>query len=165
MEDGFHRNALYENRNLRVVTEEVCTPARSKPRSWTIVQRKPAVVIAPMTRDGKIVLIRQERIPIRAAIWEMPAGQIDDVAGVADRTKPPSKRSLCANCARRLVINSRKTERLSHSGIIFLLPVSRMNAVIFFWCAQWKQLQMATRTKNRNRFWIAEVSVRLNCHE
>ena len=30
-----------------------------------------------MTRDGKIVLIRQERVPIRAAIWEMPAGQID----------------------------------------------------------------------------------------
>jgi ADP-ribose pyrophosphatase len=75
----------YANRNLRVVTEEVCTPARSKPRSWTIVYRKPAVVIAPMTRDGKLVLIRQERIPIRTAIWEMPAGQIDDVvAGVAD---------------------------------------------------------------------------------
>jgi len=35
-----------------------------------------------MTRDGKIVLIHQERIPIRAAIWEMPSGQIDNsVAG------------------------------------------------------------------------------------
>src|SRR5256885_2370566 len=30
-----------------------------------------------MTRDGKIVLIHQERIPIRTAIWEMPSGQID----------------------------------------------------------------------------------------
>ena len=69
----------YENRNLRVVTEEVCTPSRSKPRSWTIVQRKPAVIIAPVTRDGKLLLIRQERIPIRASIWEVPAGQIDDV--------------------------------------------------------------------------------------
>ena len=68
----------YANRNLRVVTEEVCTPARSKPRSWTIVQRKSAVIIAPMTRDGKLLLIRQERIPIRAAIWEVPGGQIDD---------------------------------------------------------------------------------------
>ena len=35
-----------------------------------------------MTRDGRIVLIRQERIPIRRAIWEMPSGQIDTVAGV-----------------------------------------------------------------------------------
>ena len=33
-----------------------------------------------MTRDGRIVLIRQERIPIRAAIWEMPSGQIDGPA-------------------------------------------------------------------------------------
>jgi ADP-ribose pyrophosphatase len=41
------------------------------------VHRKEAVVIAPMTREGKIVLIRQERIPIRTAIWEMPSGQID----------------------------------------------------------------------------------------
>jgi 8-oxo-dGTP pyrophosphatase MutT (NUDIX family) len=75
----------FANQNLKVVTETVGTPARSKPRSWTIVHRKPAVIIAPMTRDGKLILIRQERIAIRTAIWEMPAGQIDDaVAGVAD---------------------------------------------------------------------------------
>jgi ADP-ribose pyrophosphatase len=49
------------------------------------VHRKAAVIIAPMTRDGKIVLIRQERIPIRRAIWEMPSGQIDD--HVADNQK------------------------------------------------------------------------------
>jgi len=35
------------------------------------------VVIAPMTSDGKFLLIKEERIPIRAAIWSMPAGQID----------------------------------------------------------------------------------------
>ena len=93
----------YTNRNLRVVTEEVCTPARSKPRSWTIVHRKPAVVIAPMTRDGKLVLIRQERIPIRAAIWEMPAGQIDDVvAGVADPGRSPDAATIKAVALREL---------------------------------------------------------------
>ena len=47
------------------------------------MHRKAAVIIAPVTRDGRIVLIRQERIPIRAAIWEMPSGQID---GPADET-------------------------------------------------------------------------------
>ena len=31
-----------------------------------------------MTSEGKIVLIRQERLPIRLAIWEVPAGQIDE---------------------------------------------------------------------------------------
>jgi ADP-ribose pyrophosphatase len=69
----------FGNAHVEVVTDQVQTPTRSKPRSWTIVHRKPAVIIAPMTRDGKIVLIHQERIPIRAAIWEMPSGQIDNV--------------------------------------------------------------------------------------
>jgi ADP-ribose pyrophosphatase len=63
------------NRNLEVVTDRVQTPARPDPRAWTIVHRKPAVVIAPMTQDGKIILIRQERHPIEQAIWEMPSGQ------------------------------------------------------------------------------------------
>ena len=67
----------FANAHLEVVTDHVRTPSRSLPRTWTIVHRKAAVIIAPMTRDGKIVLIRQERIPIRAAIWEMPSGQIE----------------------------------------------------------------------------------------
>jgi 8-oxo-dGTP pyrophosphatase MutT (NUDIX family) len=65
--------------HLEVVTDQVRTPTREAPRTWTVVHRKAAVIIAPMTRHGKIVLIRQERIPIRAAIWEMPSGQVDDV--------------------------------------------------------------------------------------
>src|SRR5437016_11199589 len=67
----------FANAHLEVVTDHVRTPSRSLPRAWTIVHRKAAVIIAPMTRDGKIVLIHQERIPIRTAIWEMPSGQID----------------------------------------------------------------------------------------
>jgi ADP-ribose pyrophosphatase len=73
----------FSNAHLEVVTDLVQTPTRSDPLSWTIVHRKAAVIIAPMMRDGKIVLIRQERIPIREAIWEMPSGQIDNaVAGL-----------------------------------------------------------------------------------
>jgi ADP-ribose pyrophosphatase len=74
------RETHFRNDHLEVWTEEIRTPARSTPRKWTVVHRKKAVVIAPMTPDGKIILIRQERIPIRAAIWEMPAGQIDEDA-------------------------------------------------------------------------------------
>jgi ADP-ribose pyrophosphatase len=70
----------FANAHLQVVTDHVRTPSRSVPQTWTIVHRKAAVIIAPVTRDGKIVLIRQERIPIRAAIWEMPSGQIDGPA-------------------------------------------------------------------------------------
>ena len=60
------------------------TPSHSQPRAWTIAHRKAAVIIAPMTRDVKIVLIRQERIPVRSALWEMPSGQVDAVAGIGD---------------------------------------------------------------------------------
>jgi ADP-ribose diphosphatase len=74
----------FANAHLEVVTEGVRTPSRSEPRTWTIVHRKAAVIIAPITRQGKILLIRQERIPIREAIWEMPSGQIDTVAGSGD---------------------------------------------------------------------------------
>jgi 8-oxo-dGTP pyrophosphatase MutT (NUDIX family) len=72
--------------HLAVVTELVKTPTRSEPKPWTIVHRKAAVVIAPMTAEGKFVLIREERIPIRAAIWEMPAGQIDNDADEIEAT-------------------------------------------------------------------------------
>ena len=75
----------FANAHVEVVTDQVRTPSHSRPRAWTVVHRKAAVIIAPMTREGKIVLIRQERIPIRAAIWEMPSGQIDNtVAGITD---------------------------------------------------------------------------------
>ena len=75
----------FANAHVEVVTDQVRTPSRAEPRSWTIVHRKAAVIIAAMTREGQIVLIRQERIPIRAAIWEMPSGQIDNpVAGGDD---------------------------------------------------------------------------------
>ncbi|PYK05260.1 MAG: hypothetical protein DME67_05795 [Verrucomicrobia bacterium] len=78
----------FANAHLEVVTDHVQTPSRSQPRTWTIVHRKAAVIIAPMTRDGKIVLIRQERIPICQSIWEMPSGQIDSVPGGADLGYP-----------------------------------------------------------------------------
>ena len=67
----------FGNSHLEVVTEEVQTPAGPQARTWTTIRRKRAVVIAPVTSDGKFLLIKEERIPIRAAIWSMPAGQID----------------------------------------------------------------------------------------
>ena len=84
----------FADRNLEVVTDRVQTPARPAPRAWTIVHRKPAVVVAPMTPDGKIILIRQERIPIRHTIWEMPSGQIDDHNSDEDKIKNTALREV-----------------------------------------------------------------------
>jgi ADP-ribose diphosphatase len=74
----------WANNHLSVATELVKTPACSAAKPWTIVHRKAAVVIAPMTQAGELLLIRQERVPISATVWEMPAGQIDDNAQPAE---------------------------------------------------------------------------------
>jgi len=94
----------FVNAHLEVVTDQVQTPTRSKPRTWTVVHRKAAVIIAPMTREGKIVLICQERIPIRTTIWEMPAGQIDNsVAGVGLSAVASAKADDPGHCAAKKI--------------------------------------------------------------
>jgi ADP-ribose pyrophosphatase len=69
---------LFANEHLEVHRPTVVSPTRPEPFTWTVAHRKGAVVIAPQMADGKFLLIRQERVPIRATIWEFPAGQIDD---------------------------------------------------------------------------------------
>ena len=84
----------FANAHLEVVTDQVRTPSRSKPRTWTIARRKAAVVVAAMTREGKILLIRQERIPICQAIWETVSGQIDDRNANEEEIKEVALREL-----------------------------------------------------------------------
>ena len=93
----------FANAHLEVVTERVRTPSRSEPRTWTIVHRKAAVIIAPMTREGKVLLIRQERIPIREAIWEMPSGQIDNHNADQEEIKKVALRELREEAGYELV--------------------------------------------------------------
>ena len=64
--------------HLAVHRGTATSPSRTEPFTWTVVHRKGAVVVAPMTAAGQFLLVRQERVPIRATIWEFPAGQIDD---------------------------------------------------------------------------------------
>lgn len=71
----------FHDDHLIVATEQVLSPARPQGHAWTVVRRKSAVVVAAMTAEKKFVLIRQERIPIRQTIWEMPAGQVDQLCG------------------------------------------------------------------------------------
>ncbi len=75
------RELTYDGHYAKVYHETVATPTRPDGITWTVVRRKNAVVVAPKTTDGRWLLIRQERIPIRAAIWEFPAGQIEWAAG------------------------------------------------------------------------------------
>jgi ADP-ribose pyrophosphatase len=84
----------FYDKNLEVIAVEIRSPARPESRPWLVVRRKRAVIIAAMTAEGKLVLIRQERIPIRAAIWEVPAGQIDDESEEPDEIAAVALREL-----------------------------------------------------------------------
>ena len=70
---------LFANPHLEVHRVKLTTPTRAEPFQWTVAHRKGAVVVVPQTPEGNYLLIRQERVPIRATIWEFPAGQIDDL--------------------------------------------------------------------------------------
>ena len=86
----------YQDKNVQVTLQEVYTPTRQdKPVKWTVVHRKAAVVVAPVTPEGKLVLVQQERIPVRALLWEFPAGQIDETDSIDDAViRATAKREL-----------------------------------------------------------------------
>src|SRR5690242_20586131 len=63
---------------------KVETPSRPQGARWTVMHRKGACVVAPITAEGNFLLVRQERIPMRATIWEFPAGQTEPSAGHSD---------------------------------------------------------------------------------
>ena len=88
------RTTQYKDDHLVLVTEEVKSPSRPKAKAWATVHRKSAVVVAALTRAGEFLLVRQERIPIRCAIWEMPAGQVDQPDPDAEEIKATAMREL-----------------------------------------------------------------------
>ena len=69
---------LFRNPHVEVRDETVVIPGEDRPRRWTVVGRKKAVVVAPITAEGRFVLIHQARIPVRRWLWEFPAGQVDE---------------------------------------------------------------------------------------
>jgi ADP-ribose pyrophosphatase len=78
---------LFRNPHIEVRDETVLIPGENHPRRWTVVGRKKAVVVAPVTVEGRFVLIHQARIPVRRWLWEFPAGQVDE-------TKTPDMEQL-----------------------------------------------------------------------
>jgi ADP-ribose pyrophosphatase len=69
---------LFRNPHVEVRAETVRIPGEDRPRDWTVVGRKKAIVVAPVTVQGRFVLIYQARIPVKRWLWEFPAGQVDE---------------------------------------------------------------------------------------
>jgi ADP-ribose pyrophosphatase len=71
---------VFTSPHLEVRAETILTPGSEQERKWITVHRKHAVVIAPITAQGRLILIHQARIPVREVLWEFPAGQIDQMS-------------------------------------------------------------------------------------
>lgn len=71
----------FANPYVAVARVRLETPSRPGGVEWTVVHRKAGCIVAPLTADGRFLLIRQERIPVRAILWEFPSGQIDIAEG------------------------------------------------------------------------------------
>ena len=68
---------LFKNPHIEILQEQVIPPGETRARNWTVTRRKKAVVVGPITTEGKYILVRQARIPVRKVLWEFPAGQVD----------------------------------------------------------------------------------------
>jgi len=86
---------LFRNPHVEVRDETVLIPGEERSRHWTVIGRKKAIVVAPVTVDGRFVLIHQARIPVRRWLWEFPAGQVDE-------TRTPSQEQLRQTALREL---------------------------------------------------------------
>lgn len=71
------RETVWEGKHLRVVVNQ----------GWQSVERlgiTGIVCIVPITDDGKVVLIEQDRIPVEARVIELPAGLVGDEPGMEE---------------------------------------------------------------------------------
>jgi 8-oxo-dGTP pyrophosphatase MutT (NUDIX family) len=103
---------LFHNPHIEVRAETVAIPGEDRPRQWTVVGRKKAIVVAPVTMEGRFVLIHQARIPVRRWLWEFPAGQVDE-------TRSPSPEQLRETVLRELAEEA-GYELASDEGLIYL---------------------------------------------
>jgi len=68
---------VFKGRLLKVKVEEVVLADGGRARR-EVVYHPGAVAIVPLTDTGKVVLVRQFRLPARKALLEIPAGTLDE---------------------------------------------------------------------------------------
>jgi ADP-ribose diphosphatase len=68
---------IYEGRVVNLRVDSVELPSGRKAER-EVVKHGDAVTILPVDEDGKLVLVRQFRLPARSVLLEAPAGNMDD---------------------------------------------------------------------------------------
>jgi len=78
---------VFEGRIFSVEIETLTLPKGHELKA-EIIRHPGSVVIIPITGDGRIILVRQYRAPLRRWAWELPAGSLkwgEDVEQAARR--------------------------------------------------------------------------------
>ena len=75
-ERGLTQESVYRGSLLKIRVDTVALPDGSI-TNREIVEHPGAVAIAPVTKDGQVVLVRQFRYPISRITLELPAGRLE----------------------------------------------------------------------------------------
>lgn len=67
---------VFDGYILHVRKDEITLP-NGNPATREVIRHIGAVGVVPVTDDGKVIMERQFRYPLDAAIWEIPAGKLD----------------------------------------------------------------------------------------
>ena len=90
----------------RVFSVEVTTKRfpNGSDHEVAIVRHRPAVVVIPMERDGRVILIKQFRAPLDRELWELPAGSVDagETAEAAAKRECEEEIGLAPGTVRKL---------------------------------------------------------------
>jgi ADP-ribose pyrophosphatase len=78
---------VFEGRIFSVQIETVSLP-KGHELNAEVIRHPGSVVIIPLTADGRVILVRQYRVPLGRWAWELPAGSLkpgEDAATAAQR--------------------------------------------------------------------------------
>jgi ADP-ribose pyrophosphatase len=68
---------IYEGKVLSLDLDEVEEPGDVR-TTREVVRHSGSVAVLALQEDGRIVLVRQYRYPVDDALWELPAGRLDE---------------------------------------------------------------------------------------
>jgi ADP-ribose pyrophosphatase len=72
----------FENKMIRVKRDTIALPGGDQ-IECAFVEKGPAVIVVPVTSDGRMVLVRQYRHPVAEYCLEVPAGTARDTQGLS----------------------------------------------------------------------------------
>lgn len=82
---------VFSGRLLKVQRDHVTLP-NGNDTTREYIHHPGAVAIVPVLADGRVVLVKQCRYPLRTLLWEIPAGKLDH--GEAEDADECAKREL-----------------------------------------------------------------------